>query len=241
DGGLLLFMGQNVSIYRGLVLGMTLTVTALTVHTSSTPAQAEQLIALGQEKVSTQSTDSRTSIRTPLSMKDSQTTVRKSHKLIRKSSPSGTAVIQAPNTTSGATVSNSATPADGTTLQSSTNTVSSPTSTTFAPVKASSTATSSLSLSGAISSGTTAPSTTSTPLAGVAAPGGNGNGNGNSGSNAKGGRGMQGLATAMPGLSQLITPTTSTTSPSSSTPSIGRNPSLISFSAVQNGANPSSQ
>ena len=62
-------MGENVSIIRALGLGMTLTVTALTVHTVSTPAQAEQLIALGQGKVSAQSTDSRTGVRTP---KDSQ-------------------------------------------------------------------------------------------------------------------------------------------------------------------------
>src|SRR5215510_1119552 len=108
-------MGQNVSIIRALGLGMTLTVTALTVHTSSAPANAEQLIALGQEKATTQSTDSRTSVRTPLT---TQTTpVRKPHRLIRKSTPSTTATIQAPNTTSGTMVSSTATPADGTTLQ----------------------------------------------------------------------------------------------------------------------------
>ena len=61
-----------------------------------------------------------------------------------------------------------------------------------------------------------------------------------SGRSATGGRSMQGLAT--PGLSQLITPTTSSvTSTAPATPRIGQNPSSISFSAVQNGANPASQ
>src|SRR5262245_9982346 len=187
-------MGYQASIIRVLGLGMSLFVTTLTVQTSFTPARAEQLIALGQEKATTQSTDSRTGVRTPLTTKDSQTTIRKSHKLIRKSSPSGTALIQAPTTATDSGSVTSGTTASGATLQTkdSTTTVNPTTSTAVAPAKPSSTTTSSFSVTGAISSGTSAPSTTSSPLAGVAAPGGNGNGNGNAGTNAKGGgRGMQ--------------------------------------------------
>src|SRR5262249_30263702 len=200
------------------------------------PVHAEQLIALGQQKATIQSTDSRTSVSTPLATKESQTTTRKSHKLIRKSSPPGTALIQAPTTATDSVSVTSGTTASAPTLQTkdSTTTVNPATSTAIAPTKAFSTTASSRSLAGATTGGTTSSSPTSSSLAGIAAPGGNGNGNGNSGNNAKGGRGMQGLATAMPGLSQLIAPTTTTTSPPPSTPSIGRNPSLISFSAVQN-------
>ena len=53
---------------------------------------------------------------------------------------------------------------------------------------------------------------------------------------------MKKLSASMPALTQLLTPTTSTVSPSASvTPVIARNPASISFSAIQNGANPSSQ
>jgi len=197
----------------------------------ATPAVAEQLVALGQEKANTQSTDARANAKV-------LPTVRKPHKLIRKSPPPATALVEAPKTPSSSVGLGSGTiSADSTTLQGATTTPLSQTSSTgVAPAKASTTTTTSLPIAGVLSSPTTSTSSTSTPLAGMATAGSS-----TSGSGAAGGRSMQRLTTAMPGLTQLISPTTSSVASPPSTPTIAQNPASISFSAVQNGANPASQ
>src|SRR6185436_2875050 len=97
--------------------------------------------------------------------------------------------------------------------------------------------TTSFSLAGALSSPASSTLSGTSSLSGVAVPGSS-----NGGGNSIDGRGMKKLSSAMPGLTQLLTPTTSTVSSSAPlTPVIARNPASISFSAIQNGANPSSQ
>ena len=215
-------------------------------------AFAEQLISLGQEqeKAQTQTTDIRTNAKTSSTTKESKLSIRKPHKLIRKPQQSTAALVQIPSSTSeyspGPTGSTpSTTTSDSTTLQtkdtttttSTTTTKSSSTSLAVAPTTAPSTTTTSIPFAAATFSPTTQTSPIATPLAGIAAAGSS-----TSGSGSTGGRGMQRLVEAMPGLTQLITPTTSSVAPTApATPKIGQNPASLAFSAVQNAGNPASQ
>lgn len=65
---------------------------------------------------------------------------------------------------------------------------------------------------------------------------------GSSSGNANGSRGLHRLLSEMPGMSQLITPTSTTpTPPSTPSPAIGASPSSFSFTAQQGGGNPAAQ
>ena len=216
-------------------------VTMLLCVSPTTSAFAEQLVALGQERAQVSDRTTTKTVSTP----KQPAPVRKSHKLIRKSAPVASVQlndITTPPTDSTALKAPTAAPSETTATQiqsKDATALSSTTSSTVAPAKSTittTTPTTSLSLAGALSS--PASSTLSGPssLSGVAVPGSS-NGVGNSN-----GRGMKKLSASMPALTQLLTPTTSTVSPSASvTPVIARNPASISFSAIQNGANPSSQ
>ena len=217
-------------------------VTMLLCVSPTASAFAEQLVALGQERAQVSDRTTTKTVSTP----KEPAPIRKSHKLIRKSAP--VASVQLNDITTSQTNSTSlkaptAAPSETTATQiqsKDATALSSTTSSTVAPAKSTittTTPTTSLSLAGALSS--PASSTLSGPssLSGVAVPGSS-----NAGGNSTNGRGMKKLSSSMPGLTQLLTPTTSTVSPSAPvTPVIARNPASISFSAIQNGANPSSQ
>ena len=218
--------------------------TATLIFAPSVSALAEQLVALGQGKVQLSENTTTKSSSSPTE----SAPIRKPHKLIRKSSP--LASVQPGGTTASGNqstmLSAPTAPAPSTTTQTQSNdstTQSSTASTTVAPTKPTSTTTTapatSLSFAGAVSSPTTSLSSSSAPVSAVATPGSS-----NKGGNSTGGRGMNKLSTAMPGLTQLLEPTSTSSTTTSSTPStpvIGRNPASMSFSAIQGGANPSSQ
>ncbi len=214
-------------------LTFTLSLSALTCYVSmftlAGSSMADQLVALGHEKAQLQSLN-----RGKSPTEKNQTQTRKSHRLIRKS-PLGSAQIEdvtrIPTTTTGQT-----TTIDGTTLKKEAAVVPTTSTTQTTQTVSTSTTTTSLVPIGALSSPTTSTLSSSSNLSGIAAAGSS-----TLGTSATGGRGIKQLSKSMPGLNELVTPTTTSATPVSSTPSIARNPTVLSFSAVQGGANPPSQ
>src|SRR5687767_2495462 len=212
-----------------LFLTFTLSLSALTCYVSmftlAGSSIADQLVALGHEKAQIQSLK-----RGKSPTEKHQTQTRKSHRLIRKS-PLGSAQIEeitkTPTITTGQT-----TTIDGTTLKKEAAVVPTTSTTQATQTVSTSTTTTSLVPIGALSSPTTTLSSSSS-LSGIAAAGSS-----TLGTSATGGRGIKQLSKSMPGLNELVTPTTTSATPVSSTPSIARNPTALSFSAVQGGANP---
>lgn len=236
-------------IFRTVILSLSFSLITMTGHLpwlpATPPASAEQHITLGQEKGQAQATELRTSAKTSSATKDSQRSSRKQHKLIRKPQQPTAKLVEIPSATSGlqteqtSTTSPSAT-SDSTITQKKDSTTAGTilqTPLAVAPLAAPSTATSTMPLAGAISGTTSLSLSSPTAFAGVAAAGSSAKGTGS-----VAGRGLQSLSTAMPGLTQLITPATSPVPPAPpTTPTIGRNPAALAFSAVQNGANPAGQ
>ena len=176
-----------------------------------------------------------------LEKKDAQTLTRKPHRLIRKPQNAPVASVE-PSPTGSSTVSSVPTPplslqSDNTTSQSKEPSSLNRSVGTAAPLATMSIAPSSTKTTRSIAAGTA--STGTTPLAAAGA-----GSSSTSGSGSAGGRSIRRLAAEMPGLAQLISPPSLSIAPpppSTPTPTIGLNPTVLSFSAVQNGAAPASQ
>ena len=227
--------GNHVSLLAAVV------VATMPFSVSSGPALAEHLVALGQERAQV---SDRTATK-PLSISKEPAPIRKSqHKLIKKSptvSVQPNQVVTPPTNSSTPKTAVALNAAPATQVPSKDATVlNSTASSTVAPAKSSITTTTpatSLSVAGALSSPTSSTASGSSPVSAIAVPGSS-----NGGGNSNNGRGMKKLSSAMPELTQLLAPTTATVSASAPlTPVIARNPASIAFSAIQNGAAPSSQ
>jgi len=227
-----------------------LTLMATTAHISwlidAPQTFAGQLIEIGKNMVRAQSIESPTKSKSSTDTKNGQILPRKPHKLIRKPHDSTASIDQIPPVPSTSASISSTT---GTTSQDSsitqtkdsttTTTTSSGTSLIDSPRTALSatTTTASASLGGAISSPTGQTSYSQTAVAGAA-----GSGSSASGLGYVGGRGMQKLMDSLPGLTQLLAPTTlSTAPPAPVPPAIGASPTSLSFTAQQGGSSPAAQ
>ena len=173
-----------------------------------------------------------------LERRDTQTSTRKLHRLIRKPQNDPVASV-APSPSDSPPVSSVPTPAPS--LQSDTTTVQSkePLSLNRSLGTAVPLASITVAPSLATAAGLTAAGTVPTGTIPLAAPG-NGNSNSStSGNGHAGGRSMDRLAEQMPALTQLISPSSAPVL--SVNPAIGMSPTSLSFTAQQGGGNPAPQ
>ena len=171
-----------------------------------------------------------------MEMKGAQTSPRKPHRLIRKPQNAPIATVEpspsAPSPVSSLPTIPPSLQSDNTTSQSKEPSSLNRSLGAAVPLATMSVAPSSATTTGSIAVGTASIGTT--PLA--AAGAGNSS---TSGSGGAGGRSMSRLAAGMPGLAQLIAP--SSAPPPSINPAIGASPTAFSFTATQGGANPAPQ
>src|SRR5574341_802894 len=177
--------------------------------------------------------------------KDGQTAKRKPHRLIRKSQSALTGTLQptpleAPKLTSSTALSTS--PLSDTTAQSKDTLGSSKVGTAAAPATSSLTL---MSTATATTSTTVSPNTTvprNSLLGSTALAGATSSNSSTGATSSAAGRSMSRLTAEMPGLTQLVSPTSSSSSPPAPVPpAIGASPTSFSFAATQGGANPASQ
>ena len=170
--------------------------------------------------------------------RDTQTSTRKLHRLIRKPQNAPIASVEpSPSDSSPASSVPTPTPSlpsDHTTVQSKEPSSLNRSVGAAAPLAIMSVAPSPATATGSMTAGTT--STGTTPLAAAS----NGTGNAStSGSGSAGGRSMNRLAAEMPTLTQLISPPSAPVL--SVNPAIGMSPTSLSFTAQQGGGNPAPQ
>ena len=170
--------------------------------------------------------------------RDTQTSTRKLHRLIRKPQNAPIASVEpSPSDSSPASSVPTPTPSlpsDHTTVQSKEPSSLNRSVGAATPLAIMSVAPSPATATGSMTAGTT--STGTTPLAAAS----NGTGNAStSGSGSAGGRSMNRLAAEMPTLTQLISPPSAPVL--SVNPAIGMSPTSLSFTAQQGGGNPAPQ
>lgn len=191
-------------------------------------ASAEQLITLGQERAQAQTSDSSLKSKSSIKSKIGQPApTRKSHKLIKKSQTPTASLVEVPASSPTSTEKTGSQSLTATPMAKSTDsTLLAPTSTTT-----SSSTVTSTSLLGAVSPSLSQTSLTPTASVstGVAATGSTTSRGGSAG-----GKSLQRLSDALPGLTQIL-------APAPTTPTISRTPATLAFSAVQNGTSPASQ
>ena len=172
-----------------------------------------------------------------LEKKDSQTSTRKPHRLIRKPQNAPVASVE-PSPSGSSPVSSLPTPPPSLQSDNTTSQFRDPSSLNGSVGAAVPLASTSIAPSSATATGsnTTATSTTTGTIPLAAAGAGSSS---TSGSGDAGGRSIRRLAAEMPGLAQLTSPPPVPVV--SANPAIGASPTSLSFAATQGGANPATQ